>query len=949
MQFFNRALAFAALAIFSVSGIVANAQEKEEEKKKEKPEFPPLSKVTEGFEEVSFTPATVDAKPFMRVWKKESDGQMLAMLPRDFGSDSHRQFIATTVAGGTIFAGLQTDDHYVYWKKYGKRLALIRKDISIRGSDPESKASIKRIFKDTVLLDTPILTMVPRGGPVIDLDDLLVKNASTFFPGRLMGDSKRIQITKPYLTKIEDAKVFTKNIEVGFEAMNFDGELINLHYSISKSEGTKGYKPRVADQRVGYFTTDYDDYGKYDGNGTAVRYINRWNIEKRDPKLRLSPPKKQIVFYLEHTTPVRYRRWVSDGVLYWNKAFEQIGIDKAIVVRQQDKETNQYMDLDPEDVQYNFIRWLNNDVSTAIGPSRVNPLTGEILDADIVLTDGWIRAFESQFEKVMPKIMTQGMTPETLSWFAEHPNWDPRLRLAAPSQRDFILQSLQHQAQQPFAGHPGAQSSTGSINSSYSAVGGVTNGLENACLAAEGREFDIAMMRMAITLMRNKNADDDDDDEDSEDDEDKDEDEDAEPKEQLLDGMPESFIGPLLADLVCHEVGHTLGLRHNFKASAIYTLAEMNSEEIKGKKPFCGSVMDYNPINFSFENGSDIQGDYAMIGVGPYDMWAIEYGYTFDEKKLPKILSRVAEPELAFGSDEDTIGPDPLARRYDFSKNPLDYAKSQVALANHHRERILEDFVEDGDSWNKARQGYLLTLNLQTRATSMMTNWVGGTFVNRDKKGDPENRKPIEVVDAETQRAAFNFVVENTFADDVYGLNPELLAHMTKDSWGFSFGSSGEAAWPVHDQIIGLQASTLSQLMNPTTLRRVYDNEFRVPADEEAFTLNEMMTTLTEAIWDELDSKMGGKFSERKPAISSLRRDLQTEYLERLFDLANTTQSRTAAMKPISNLAAMTLKELAEKLEKASERKNLDAYTKAHLVDSHARVQRWIEGVVINN
>ena len=96
-----------------------------------------------------------------------------------------------------------------------------------------------------------------------------------------------------------------------------------------------------------------------------------------------------------------------------------------------------------------------------------------------------------------------------------------------------------------------------------------------------------------------------------------------------------------------------------------------------------------------------------------------------------------------------------------------------------------------------------------------------------------------------------------------------------------------------------------------------------------------------------MDEKLKGKFSERKPAISSLRRNLQTEYLERLFDLANTTESRTAAMKPISNLAAMTLKELAEKLEKASELDNLDAYTKAHLVDSHDRVQRWIEGVVI--
>ena len=170
---------------------------------------------------------------------------------------------------------------------------------------------------------------------------------------------------------------------------------------------------------------------------------------------------------------------------------------------------------------------------------------------------------------------------------------------------------------------------------------------------------------------------------------------------------------------------------------------------------------------------------------------------------------------------------------------------------------------------------------------------------------------------------------------------------MTKDSWGFSFSASGEAAWPVHDQIMGLQASTLSQLMNPTTLRRVYDNEFRTPANVDAFTLNELMTKLNEAIWLELGEKLDGEFSERKPAISSLRRDLQTEYLERLFDLANTTESRTAAMKPISNLAAMTLRDLAGKLDKASEKKNLDAYTRAHLVDSHDRVQRWIEGVVI--
>ena len=121
-----------------------------------------------------------------------------------------------------------------------------------------------------------------------------------------------------------------------------NGNLKTLHYSISKIEGTPVFKPRKADQRIGYFTTSYSDYGKYEGDDTEVRYINRWHLEKRDPKLKLSPPKKPIVFYIEHTTPVRYRRWVRKGILNWNKAFENIGIADAIEVRQQDKPTKQH-------------------------------------------------------------------------------------------------------------------------------------------------------------------------------------------------------------------------------------------------------------------------------------------------------------------------------------------------------------------------------------------------------------------------------------------------------------------------------------------------------------------------------------------------------------------------------------------------------------------------------
>ena len=906
---------------------------------KPKSDFPPLSTVTKGYTEVK---SSDGKKPYIKLWTSDKkDGQMLAELPRDYASSKHRTFIATTVSSGEIFAGLQQREFYIYWKKYGKRLALIAENIGIRGSDDESKSSVERIFTDQVLLDVPILTMVPRGGPMIDLDNLFVRNASVFFgPGNRASKS---------LIAVKKAKSYEKNAEIAFEIPVAGGGLKTLHYSVSKIEGTPGYKPRKADQRIGYFTTTYRDYGKYESDETDVRYVNRWHLQKRDPKLKLSPAKKPIVFYIEHTTPVRYRRWVRQGILNWNKAFEKVGILDAIEVRQQDKQTNAHMDKDPENVQFNFIRWLNNNISTAIGPSRVDPRTGEILDADIVLTDGWIRVFEDQFDELMPKIAMQGVTPETLAWYAEHPSWDPRVRLATPSQRNFISETIQHQAKQQYSGHQ--QATVKTIAMGDDILDGLvdrvsqTNG---ACFAAEGKGYDVALMRMMQRYLIDDKKDDGEDK--GKDKEKKDEDKEEEEKEQMLDGMPESFIGPLLADLVCHEVGHTLGLRHNFKASSIFTFAEINSDDVKGKKPLAGSVMDYLPTNFNFKGGK-VQGDYAMIGVGPYDMWAIEYGYTASDKKLKKILSRVAEPELLFGTDEDTTGPDPLSRRYDFSKNPLDFAKNQVGLAHHHRKKILEDFVKDGDSWSKARDGYLLTLRLQNQATSMMANWIGGTFVNRDKKGDPNGRKPIEVVPTKTQKEALEFVIENTMFDEAFGLTPELLLHMTSDPWGggFVFSASNEPAWPLHDRIIGIQATALSQLMNPTTLRRVYDNEIRIDADEEALTLVNIMNSVSDAVWKELDEAPEGKFTERKPAVSSLRRNLQSEHLNRLIDLTKTSRFSSAAMKPISNLASMALRNLKEKVDKAAENSNYDPYTLSHLQDAAKKIEKWSDSKYVYN
>jgi hypothetical protein len=421
----------------------------------------------------------------------------------------------------------------------------------------------------------------------------------------------------------------------------------------------------------------------------------------------------------------------------------------------------------------------------------------------------------------------------------------------------------------------------------------------------------------------------------------------AEEKKELIDGVPEEFVGPSLGELVAHEVGHCLGLRHNFKGSSAFAMTEINSEELRGQKPFSTTVMDYNPVNIRMPGFGEVQGDYAVIDIGPYDMWAIEYGYGFGDTS--KVLSRAAEPMLQYGTDEDTWGPDPLARRYDLSSDPLDYANNQMALVRHHRERLLGEFVKDGQSWSRARYGYQITLSQQMQAISMMANWIGGAHVYRDKKGDPNGRAPIDVVSAERQRAALNFVIANSFHDEVFGLDQNLLKHMTVDKWYDEAGMDSiftDPTFDVHDRVAGVQASVLTMLMNPQTLRRVYDNEFFVPSDQDAITLAELIGTVTDAAWGEIAKSPTTKSTARAPMISSLRRNLQREHVQRLIDLSvPVSSSVNPASRAISTLAMSSLRDVKSRIDKAmsSGKANIDPYSLAHLEEVSVRIEKALD------
>lgn len=888
------------------------------------PDFPSFEVVSEGFKEVKSTEDGV--RPLYRLWLDSKNQRVLAELPRDYSK--RNLFMGWTISGGRSDAGVQGGDLFAKWKRFGKNIALVEPNFSVRTSgDRESRAASARVNTDRVVLDVPILCMGPNGGPVIDATALFVRGSSNFF-GRLTSGAR----TK--LAVVKKAKAFPTNTELAFELPDASGRFMTLAYSLRDIPGNTGYTPRAADQRVGYFTTLYRDIGDPSVDSPWKRVINRWHLEKADPGLAMSPPKEPIVFYLESTTPVRYRRWVREGVLEWNKAFEKIGIVNAIEVYQQDAVTGAHMEKDPEDARYNFILWTNGDMGYAIGPSRVHPMTGQILDADVVMDEGFVNSWIGTWENLIAEQAMEGFGPSTLAWLEKNPRHDPRILLATPANRESTTRGLLRDAAYRRAtGQVATPAVLRQPSRLVAGQGEVSHEVEEmapVCMNRTLKAMDIALMRMDPSLVAELFG--------------------RDPSDgQQLDGVPEWYIGPLLRDVIMHEVGHTIGLRHNFKGSGIYDLSEMNTEEMAGR-PIAGSVMEYLPVNINMGDG-ETQGPFTMETLGPYDYWAIEFGYGFGDPA--QVASRCADPMLAFATDEDTFGPDPMARRFDNGKNPLDYADSQMRLVEALRKELLDRMVEEGDGWSKARDGYNMLLNRHLGAVSIAGNWIGGSTLNRDRRGDPGGRDPIEMIPAEQQRRALLFVLRHTMNDDCFGLTPELLSKMTIDKWFDEAGFRSlldDQPLPVHDTIAGVQGTALTIVLNPGVLNRVYDNEFRHAGEEGLLTVPEVMDHVHSAVWTELHEELDGDYDAARPYISSLRRNLQRAHLERLVEMCGADNGYGAVSMPVATLSRMKLRELRGDLERMLDRgSRLDPYTNAHLHDAHEVIVRVLEAQHIYN
>ena len=306
------------------------------------------------------------------------DNTLFAELGREHYKDEFIVLlsIARGIGRNPILGGMtwgDGDDWIWSFRKLKKRVLIVRKNVRFRADkNTPAATAVKHAYTDSVLFSLPIVAKGPRGGDLVELTNVFMSDLpqiSQVLNGFFFSAEKSTWI-KPRAFKdnveIEVAATYSSNGKRRFESVpDSRGVTINVHYSISKVRGSN-YRPRLADDRVGYFLSVVKDYSKQDKRDRFVRYVNRWNLQKADPNAELSPPKQPIIFWLENTVPFKYRKTIREGIEEWNKAFEQAGFANAVEVRQQPDDA----DWDPEDVNYNTFRWITSSTDLPWAPPR---------------------------------------------------------------------------------------------------------------------------------------------------------------------------------------------------------------------------------------------------------------------------------------------------------------------------------------------------------------------------------------------------------------------------------------------------------------------------------------------------------------------------------------------------------------------------------------------------
>ncbi|SDS96148.1 zinc-dependent metalloprotease [Winogradskyella sediminis] len=549
------------------------------------------------------------------------------------------------------------------------------------------------------------------------------------------------------------------------------------------------YKPRFDDPRVGYFTTQVNDQTAT--NSVPFKdLVHRWNLVKKDPEAAISEPVKPITWWMENSTPVEWRETIKQGVLEWNKAFEKAGFKNAMVVKMQPDDA----DWDAGDINYNVLRWTSspNPPFGGYGPSFVNPKTGEIIGADIMLE--YIH-------------FTNRVFYDQLFDLAKA---DVEFNASEYLQKNTVLCSFGHVMHE---------------NTLFG---------QAVVEAAGGSDLEMARMK----------------------------------KEAML-------------ALIMHEVGHTLGLNHNMKASQLFSPEQLADKAFIEGKCLTGSVMDYAGINLT--NDRTKQGQYYDTSVGPYDVWAIQFGYTpfTTEGEKVALLNRSTEPELIFGNDADDMRApgkaiDPRVMVGDLSNDQIGYSIDRIKLVDSMMNDVKTKFSKTGQSYQELRRAYYLLSRQRATAVNIISRFIGGVYVDRAMIGQKGGTQPFTPVSLPDQKRAMKALTSYAFAPTAFSAPSDLYNDLAMQRRGFGFMRGPEDP-KIHQQVLTYQKNVLNHILHYNTLQRITDSELY----GNAYNLSRFMTDLNTAIFK----------ADIYGNVNSFRQNLQIAYTNRLIAMLTGKQN----------------------------------------------------------
>ena len=284
-----------------------------------------------------------------------------------------------------------------------------------------------------------------------------------------------------------------------------------------------------------------------------------------------------------------------------------------------------------------------------------------------------------------------------------------------------------------------------------------------------------------------------------------------------------------IVSLTMHEVGHTLGLRHNFKSSWIYDAKEVHDVSVTGDNHI-GSVMDYDPINLAPEGLT--QGNFFPTGPGSYDIWAIEFGYTpsFTDEQRENLLSKSTQPEYIFGTDGDAmsspgINIDPRNYRGDMSNDPITYTSDRIKTLDAKIAELPDIFLVDGETSTEFRSVFYSLTSEKGRFLDGVSRLIGGVYSNRIVNDSNKDITPFEAVSYEDQKRAMNLIKEKLLSNDAFSFDENLLKYLQSEKRAaYSSGRRVNEDPKLHDLVLSMQGRTLSHILHPVVMMRLVDS-----------------------------------------------------------------------------------------------------------------------------